>query len=66
MGGRKPAGDKVIIESLRPDQGWRELTYNYGITLEEPHTARMKKNLGLSLWLTPTAPAPCCSLRRKA
>ncbi|MEZ5464942.1 MAG: SET domain-containing protein-lysine N-methyltransferase [Lysobacteraceae bacterium] len=38
-----PAGDKVIIESLRPIKAGEELTYNYGITLEEAHTARMKK-----------------------
>ena len=30
-----PAGDKVIIESLRPIKAGEELTYNYGIVLDE-------------------------------
>ena len=37
------ARDTVIIETLRAVQAGEELTYNYGITLEEAHTARMKK-----------------------
>jgi SET domain-containing protein len=35
--------DRVLIESIRPIAAGEELTYNYGITLEERHTPRMKK-----------------------
>ena len=35
--------DRVIIESIRDIAEGEELTYNYGITLDEPHTARLKK-----------------------
>lgn len=35
--------DKVLIESLRPIAAGEELTYDYGIVLDEPHSARMKK-----------------------
>jgi SET domain-containing protein len=35
--------DKVVIEALRNIKAGEELTYNYGITLSEPHTARLKK-----------------------
>jgi len=35
--------DRVIIESLREIRAGEELTYDYGIRLEEPHTARLKK-----------------------
>jgi SET domain-containing protein len=35
--------DKVEIESLRDIRAGEELTYDYGITLAEPHTARLKK-----------------------
>lgn len=35
--------EKVVIESLRDIRAGEELTYDYGITLEEPHTARMKR-----------------------
>lgn len=38
-----PAGDRVIIQSMRPIRAGEELTYDYGITLDEPHTARLKK-----------------------
>lgn len=34
--------DRVEIESLRPIAAGEELTYDYGITLSVPHTARMK------------------------
>ena len=35
--------DKVLIESIKPIKPGQELTYNYGIVLDVPHTARMKK-----------------------
>ncbi len=38
-----PAGDRVMIETLRPIQAGEELTYDYGITLEVRHTQRMKR-----------------------
>jgi SET domain-containing protein len=35
--------DKVVIEALRNIKPGEELTYNYGITLGERHTPRLKK-----------------------
>ncbi|HRQ64324.1 MAG TPA: SET domain-containing protein-lysine N-methyltransferase [Xanthomonadaceae bacterium] len=35
--------DRVVIESIRPIRAGEELTYDYGITLDEPHTARLKR-----------------------
>jgi uncharacterized protein len=35
--------DRVMIESIRPIRAGEELTYDYGITLDEPHTARLKR-----------------------
>ena len=35
--------DKVFIHALRTIKPGEELTYDYGITLDEPHTARLKK-----------------------
>ena len=35
--------DKVLIESLRAIRAGEELTYDYGIVLDVPHTARMKR-----------------------
>lgn len=35
--------DKVVIEALRDIRAGEELTYNYGITLSERHTPRLKK-----------------------
>jgi uncharacterized protein len=35
--------DRVFIETIRAIRPGEELTYNYGITLDEPHTARLKK-----------------------
>jgi len=35
--------DKVFIEAIRAIKPGEELTYNYGITLAERHTARLKK-----------------------
>ena len=38
-----PRRSKVVIETIRPVRAGEEITYDYGIVLEEPHTARMKK-----------------------
>jgi len=35
--------DKIFIEALRDIAPGEELTYNYGIVLDEPHTAKLKK-----------------------
>lgn len=35
--------DRIEIETLRPIRPGEELTYDYGITLDAPHTARLKK-----------------------
>lgn len=35
--------DRVVIEAIRAIAPGDELTYNYGITLDEPHSARMKR-----------------------
>ena len=35
--------DKVFIEAIRAIKPGEELTYNYGITLAERHTPRLKK-----------------------
>ena len=37
-----PRKDRVLIESLRPLRAGEELTYDYGIVLEERLTARLK------------------------
>jgi SET domain-containing protein len=38
--------DKVYIEAIRSIKAGEELTYNYGITLDERHTAKLKKLWG--------------------
>jgi uncharacterized protein len=38
-----PRKDRVVIEALRNIKPGEELTYDYGITLDVPHTARLKK-----------------------
>ena len=38
--------DKVFIEAIRDIQAGEELSYNYGIVLDEPHTAKLKKLWG--------------------
>ena len=35
--------DRVFIEALRDIEAGEELTYNYGIRLTVPHTAKLKK-----------------------
>jgi SET domain-containing protein len=38
-----PRKDKVVIEAKRNIKAGEELTYDYGIVLEVPHTPRLKK-----------------------
>ncbi|TXK65095.1 SET domain-containing protein [Alkalisalibacterium limincola] len=38
-----PAKDHVFIEAIRDIRAGEELSYNYGITLEEKHTRRLKQ-----------------------
>ena len=39
----RPERDRVVIEAKRAIRNGEELTYDYGITLTVPHTAKMKK-----------------------
>jgi uncharacterized protein len=41
--GGNPRKDRVLIEAKRNIKPGEELTYDYGIVLEVPHTARLKK-----------------------
>lgn len=38
-----PTKDRIVIETIKPVREGAELTYDYGITLEEAHTPRMKR-----------------------
>ena len=38
-----PRDSRVVIETIKPIRTGEELTYDYGIVLDEPHTARMKR-----------------------
>jgi SET domain-containing protein len=49
-----PKKDRVVIETLRPVKAGEELTYDYRITLEVRHTARLKK-----LWACRCGAANC-------
>ncbi len=40
---KDPKRDYIVIETRRAIRKGEELTYDYGITLEEPHTQRIKK-----------------------
>lgn len=37
-----PSKDRVVIDSIRKIRAGEELTYDYGITLEDRHTPRLK------------------------
>jgi SET domain-containing protein len=39
----RPDRDRIYIEALRDIRPGEELTYNYGIVLDEPHTAKNKR-----------------------
>ncbi len=39
----KPRDERVVIESMRAIAAGEELTYDYGIVLDQRHTQRMKK-----------------------
>jgi SET domain-containing protein len=39
----KPKEDRILIEAIRDIRPGEELTYNYGIVLDERHTPKMKK-----------------------
>lgn len=41
--GKDRRKDRIFIEAIRDIKPGEELAYNYGITLEERHTPRMKK-----------------------
>lgn len=49
-----PSRDRVFIETIRPIKAGEELTYDYGITLDEAHTPRMKK-----IWACRCGAADC-------
>ena len=38
-----PRRDRVLIQTLRPIRAGEELVYDYGITLDERHTPRLKR-----------------------
>ena len=42
----RPHKDKVFIEAIRDIAAGEELTYNYGIVLDERHTPKLKKLWG--------------------
>ena len=42
----RPHKDKVFIEAIRDIKAGEELTYNYGIVLDERHTPKLKKLWG--------------------
>lgn len=50
----KKRKDRIYIEAMRDIAAGEELTYNYGIVLGEPHTARLKK-----LWACRCGSANC-------
>ena len=41
--GRDPSRDVILIETTRPVRAGEELTYDYGIVLDVPHTSRLKQ-----------------------
>ncbi|MEO9078541.1 MAG: SET domain-containing protein-lysine N-methyltransferase [Rhodanobacter sp.] len=57
--------DKVVIEAIRTIKPGEELTYDYGIVLEIPHTARLKK-LWKCLCGSPTCSGTLLKPKRRA
>lgn len=53
--------DRVVIDALRDIQPGEELTYDYGITLDVPHSARLKK-----LWACRCGAPQCTGTLLKA
>ena len=53
--------DRVVIDALRDIQPGEELTYDYGITLDVAHTARLKK-----LWACRCGAPQCTGTLLKA
>lgn len=49
-----PRADRIVIEAARNIRAGEELTYDYGITLEEPHTAKLKR-----IWVCKCGAAKC-------
>ena len=49
-----PRADRVVIEAARNIKAGEELTYDYGIRLEEPHTAKLKR-----IWACRCGAAKC-------
>jgi SET domain-containing protein len=41
--GEDRSRDRIFIETLKPIRAGTELTYDYGITLEDPHTPRLRR-----------------------
>ena len=53
--------DRVVVETLREIKRGEELTYDYGITLEVRHTARLKK-----IWACRCGSANCTGTMLKS
>ncbi|WP_449425313.1 SET domain-containing protein [Rhodanobacter lindaniclasticus] len=57
-----PRRDKVMIEAIRAIKPGEELTYDYGIVLDVPHTAPPEEVVGVPVpELRRSAAAPCSS-----
>lgn len=57
----EPRRDRVVIEAIRAIKPGEELTYDYGIVLDVPHTARLKK-----LWVCLCGAPQCTGTLLKA
>jgi SET domain-containing protein len=53
--GGDPRRDRVMIETLRPLRAGEELTYDYGIVLDERLTPRLK-----AIWACRCGAPRCC------
>ena len=60
--GGDPRRDRIVIESIRPIAGGEELTYNYGIVLDERHTPKLKKLWGPEVFSEPFSAETAASL----